>query len=75
VQHIKNVTALRTRAIKKLKADHKLALSGTPMENDITELWSIFDFLMPGYLPTLKKFSLNMLIPSSTKRRLGNSSV
>ncbi|HPT71175.1 MAG TPA: SNF2-related protein [Candidatus Cloacimonadota bacterium] len=56
VQHIKNVSALRTKAIKKLKADHKLALSGTPMENDLTELWSVFDFLMPGFLPSMKKF-------------------
>lgn len=55
-QHIKNVSAQRTRAIKHLNADHRLALTGTPMENDITELWSIFDFLMPGYLPTLNRF-------------------
>ncbi|MFO7896111.1 MAG: SNF2-related protein [Candidatus Cloacimonadales bacterium] len=55
-QHIKNATAQRTKAIKKLKARHKMALSGTPIENNPTELWSIFDFLMPGYLPELKTF-------------------
>ena len=55
-QNIKNVTAQRTNAIKKLKADYRLALSGTPIENDLTELWSILDFLMPGYLGTLNKF-------------------
>jgi SNF2 family DNA or RNA helicase len=55
-QNIKNVTAQRTGAIKKLKADFRLALSGTPIENDLTELWSILDFLMPGYLGTLNKF-------------------
>lgn len=55
-QNIKNVTAQRTSAIKKLQANHRLALSGTPFENDLTELWSIFDFLMPGYLGTLSAF-------------------
>lgn len=55
-QHIKNVTAQRTGAIKKLKAEYRLALSGTPIENDMTELWSILDFLMPGYLGPLSKF-------------------
>jgi SNF2 family DNA or RNA helicase len=55
-QHIKNVAAQRTGAIKKLKAEHRLALSGTPIENDMTELWSILDFLMPGYLGSLGKF-------------------
>lgn len=55
-QNIKNVSAQRTGAIKKLRSDHRLALSGTPIENDLTELWSIFDFLMPGYLGTLASF-------------------
>lgn len=55
-QYIKNVSAQRTGAIKSLKADFRLALSGTPIENDLTELWSILDFLMPGYLGTLNRF-------------------
>jgi len=55
-QHIKNSTALRTKAVKKLQAKHRIALSGTPIENNPSELWSIFDFLMPGYLPALKNF-------------------
>lgn len=55
-QHIKNALAMRTKAIKKLKGRNKIALSGTPIENNPTELWSIFDFLMPGYLPSLKNF-------------------
>jgi len=55
-QHIKNPNTHRAKAIKSLKSTHKLALTGTPLENNITELWSIFDFLMPGYLPTLPKF-------------------
>jgi len=55
-QHIKNHRTLRAKAIKVLRARHKLAMTGTPLENSITELWSIFDFLMPGYLPHLKRF-------------------
>ena len=55
-QHIKNATALRTKAVKKLRSRNRMALSGTPVENYPTELWSIVDFLMPGYLPPLKTF-------------------
>lgn len=55
-QNIKNVSAQRTSAIKKLQARHRMALSGTPIENNLTELWSIFDFLMPGYLGNLNSF-------------------
>ncbi|MCD4819758.1 MAG: DEAD/DEAH box helicase [Candidatus Cloacimonetes bacterium] len=58
-QHIKNDSALRTKAVKKLNGKHKIALSGTPVENRPSELWSIFDFLMPGYLPTIKKLKKN----------------
>jgi SNF2 family DNA or RNA helicase len=55
-QHIKNVSAQRSKAVKKLKSKHKMVLSGTPIENNPSELWSIFDFLIPGYLPGLRKF-------------------
>lgn len=55
-QHIKNPSALRTKAVKKLKSKHRCALSGTPIENNPVELWSIFDFLMPGYLTKSKNF-------------------
>lgn len=55
-QHIKNAAALRSKAVKKLKTRHKLVLSGTPIENNASELWSIFDFLLPGYLPPHRKF-------------------
>lgn len=60
-QNIKNVSAQRTRAIKKLNSKHRLALSGTPIENNMTELWSIMDFLMPGYLGSLKRFKNDYL--------------
>lgn len=55
-QHIKNVTALRTKAIKKLKSRHRIALTGTPLENDISEIWSLFDFLLPNYLMSRQRF-------------------
>ncbi len=55
-QNIKNVSTLRSAAIKKLSAKHKMALSGTPIENRLTEIWSIYDFLMPGYLGSLNRF-------------------
>jgi SNF2 family DNA or RNA helicase len=47
---IKNTSARRTQAVKSLNAAHRLALSGTPVENRPSELWSLFDFLMRGHL-------------------------
>lgn len=55
-QNIKNYQAATTREIKKIKAKCKIALTGTPVENNVTELWSIFDFIMPGYLNSVVKF-------------------
>ena len=55
-QNIKNPQAMMTKIIKKLNADAKFALTGTPLENSVMELWSIFDFIMPGYLASYKKF-------------------
>ncbi|MFA6075537.1 MAG: DEAD/DEAH box helicase [Negativicutes bacterium] len=49
-QHIKNPSTLSAKAVKRIKAQGYFALTGTPIENSLTELWSIFDFLMPGYL-------------------------
>ncbi len=49
-QYIKNQKAALTKAVKIIKADHRFALTGTPIENRLAELWSIFDFLMPGFL-------------------------
>ncbi len=49
-QNIKNPHAAQTRAILKLTAPHRLALTGTPVENRLRDLWSIFNFLNPGYL-------------------------
>lgn len=55
-QNIKNNMAGITKVVKKINADTKFALTGTPLENSVLELWSIFDFIMPGYLATLTKF-------------------
>ena len=55
-QYLKNSNTQNAKAIKDLKADTRYALTGTPIENSLAELWSIFDFIMPGYLYTYKKF-------------------
>ncbi len=55
-QYIKNALSQSARAVKRLPARTRLALSGTPMENNVAELWSLFDFVMPGYLPGLRDF-------------------
>lgn len=56
-QNIKNPTSMNAISVKRLKAEHRFALTGTPIENSLTELWSIFDFLMPGYLFSHAKFA------------------
>jgi len=53
---IKNGKTKSSKAIKRLKANHRLILSGTPIQNNVLELWSLFDFLMPGFLGTEKQF-------------------
>jgi len=55
-QNIKNAASQAAKAVKTIKAEHRFALTGTPIENRLSELWSIFDFLMPGYLLAYKKF-------------------
>ena len=55
-QNIKNPDAIITKAIKNVNAKVKFALTGTPIENNLMELWSIFDFIMPGYLYNKSKF-------------------
>ncbi|WP_243445015.1 DEAD/DEAH box helicase [Romboutsia maritimum] len=56
-QNIKNPTAVSTDAVKAIKAKNRFALTGTPIENNLLELWSIFDFIMPGYLYNVSKFN------------------
>ncbi|WP_455819209.1 SNF2-related protein [Clostridium butyricum] len=56
-QNIKNYKAQITTTVKKLKANNRFILTGTPIENNLNELWSLFDFIMPGYLYTYKVFN------------------
>ena len=55
-QYIKNNNTQNSKVIKEIKADTRYALTGTPIENSLSELWSIFDFIMPGYLYSYRKF-------------------
>jgi SNF2 family DNA or RNA helicase len=56
-QNIKNAYTKQSQAIRGLTAGHRIAMTGTPMENRLTELWSIFDFINPGYLGSLRSFT------------------
>ncbi|MDD6563701.1 MAG: DEAD/DEAH box helicase [Clostridiales bacterium] len=60
-QYIKNRKTMNAISVKKIQAKHKFALTGTPIENSIMELWSIFDFIMPGYLGTARSFGERFL--------------
>ena len=55
-QFIKNSATLSSKAVKQIKSDFRLALTGTPIENKLSELWSIFDYLMPGFLHDYRQF-------------------
>ncbi|KAI0247046.1 SNF2 chromatin remodeling protein [Lactifluus subvellereus] len=54
---IKNAKTKLTKAVKCIRADHRLILSGTPIQNNVLELWSLFDFLMPGFLGSESSFN------------------
>ena len=56
-QYIKNPKTKNAKSVKSLTCKHRLALTGTPIENGLSELWSIFDFLLPGYLCSLEYFT------------------
>lgn len=62
-QYIKNNNTKNSKAVKLINAETKFALTGTPIENSLSELWSIFDFIMPGYLYKYKKFKELYEIP------------
>lgn len=55
-QHIKNRGTRNAKSVKQVKAEHRLILSGTPIENSLDEMWSLFDFLMPGFLSSYDRF-------------------
>lgn len=62
-QYIKNSSTQNARAVKLLNGEVRFALTGTPIENSLADLWSIFDFIMPGYLLSYKKFKDKYEIP------------
>ncbi|WP_027623036.1 DEAD/DEAH box helicase [Clostridium lundense] len=62
-QNIKNSQSLNAQSVKSIKAKAYFALTGTPVENSLKELWSIFDFIMPGYLLNSRKFSQKYELP------------
>ncbi|MGI0495288.1 DEAD/DEAH box helicase [Alkalinema pantanalense CENA528] len=72
-QNIKNPKAAQTKAILKLPSTHRLALTGTPVENRLMDLWSIFNFLNPGYLGKESQFRQSFEIPIQKDHNLTQS--
>lgn len=66
---IKNAKSVLSKCVKQIKAEHRLLLSGTPIQNNVVELWSLFDFLMPGFLGTYKQFDAKFAKPIALSRR------
>ncbi|MDD4238569.1 MAG: DEAD/DEAH box helicase [Desulfotomaculaceae bacterium] len=60
-QNVKNTYTKQAAAVRKFKGRHRIAMTGTPMENRLTELWSLFDFINPGYLGSSKEFSRSFI--------------
>jgi len=68
-QAVKNPRSLAARAVRELVSRHRLCLSGTPIENNLEELWALFDFLMPGHLGDAERFRTQFRVPIE---RMGN---
>ncbi|KEF58727.1 uncharacterized protein A1O9_06653 [Exophiala aquamarina CBS 119918] len=71
---VKNPKAKITLSVKKILSNHRLILSGTPIQNNVLELWSLFDFLMPGFLGTEKVFQDRFAKPIAASRNAKSSS-
>lgn len=65
---IKNAKTKLTKAVKSIRAHHRLILSGTPIQNNVLELWSLFDFLMPGFLGSESSFNERFSKPILSNR-------
>jgi SNF2 family DNA or RNA helicase len=74
-QNIKNPKAAQTKAIFKLQAQYRLALTGTPVENRLMDMWSIFNFLNPGYLGKQAQFRKQYEIPIQRDRHPGQTKI
>lgn len=70
-QNIKNANTKQSRAVRKLRGKHHIALTGTPMENRLSELWSIFDFTNHGFLGSLGQFQKNYVLPIEKEDQKG----
>ncbi len=62
-QNIKNAATKQSRAARELKSDYRIALTGTPVENNVGDLWSLMEFLNPGFLSTQAAFKRNFFVP------------
>lgn len=71
---IKNSQSKLSKAVKQISANHRLILTGTPIQNNVVELWSLFDFLMPGFLGSEKSFQERFAKPIAASRNSKNSS-
>jgi superfamily II DNA or RNA helicase len=70
-QYIKNAKAKTTQIVNQLRAEHRLCLTGTPLENNLSELWSQFNFLMPGFLSDASRFTRLFRSPIEKERDRG----
>ncbi|GMM37765.1 hypothetical protein DASC09_050900 [Saccharomycopsis crataegensis] len=71
---IKNANSKLSKSVKRIRAEHRLILTGTPIQNNVLELWSLFDFLMPGFLGTEKYFQEKFSKPIAASRNSKTSS-
>lgn len=67
-QNIKNAETKQSKAARSLKSDYRIALTGTPVENNVGDLWSVMEFLNPGFLGTQAEFKRNFFLPIQTQR-------
>src|SRR5205823_11875360 len=67
-QHIKNRQTQNALAVKSIRSRYRLVLTGTPLENSVLDLWSIFDFLMPGYLGSAQDFRERYELPLTREK-------
>ena len=70
-QYIKNHTTAAAKAVKLIESANRFALTGTPIENRLSELWSIFDYLMPGYLYSYDVFRRELEVPIAKNKDEG----
>ena len=70
-QNMKNAQSAQSKALRSIKAGHRIAMSGTPVENRLSDYWSIFDFALPGYLGTQTTFLQQYAVPISRFRDEG----